>query len=180
MSTMTTENVTPVGPGAWRRPTGKTLFLAVVLVILAAYTEMALEMEWRTVAGRIGAGFFPRIVGVVGLALTLVALVQSMRGTGGGDEEDLTADVEAGEADLGRHPRVLVLVVLASFALLAVFTTLGSIVACALFLAGTLWLLNRGHRLTNAAVTLALPIGCYLLFQSFLNAGLPDGILPRF
>ena len=38
---------------------------------LAVYTEMAFGMEWRTAAGRIGPGFFPRIVGGLGLALTL-------------------------------------------------------------------------------------------------------------
>ncbi len=43
---------------AWVRP--KTVFLAVVLVVLAVYTEMGFGLEWRTAAGRIGPGFFPR------------------------------------------------------------------------------------------------------------------------
>ena len=32
----------------------------------------------------------------------------------------------------------------------------------------------------NVCIAVALPLGMYLLFQSLLNAGLPEGILPRF
>ena len=32
----------------------------------------------------------------------------------------------------------------------------------------------------NIAISLGLPLGLYLLFQTLLNAGLPNGILPRF
>ena len=68
-----------VGRGGWRRPTGRSLFLAVLLVILAVYTQMAFDLEWRTVAGRIGPGFFPRIIGLLSLAIILWALVTSLR-----------------------------------------------------------------------------------------------------
>ena len=60
------------------------------------------------------------------------------------------------------------------------FNPLGMIVTCALFLAATLFLLNRGRTITNVAVSLGFPVLLYLLFQTLLNAGLPDGILPRF
>ncbi len=58
--------------------------------------------------------------------------------------------------------------------------SLGAIISGALFLFLMLWLLNRGHLALNLAVSLGLPLGLYLLFQSLLNAGLPNGILPRF
>jgi putative tricarboxylic transport membrane protein len=166
--------------GRRRRPTGRSVFLAVLLVVLAGYTQMAFDMEWRTAAGRIGPGFFPRIVGALALVITLGALVQSVLGRAVDDEDLVGGEEEAGKADLGRHPGTMVFVVAASAGLLLVFTTLGAIVACALFLAVTLLFLNRGRPVLNLAVSVALPIAVYLLFQSLLNAGLPDGVLPRF
>lgn len=179
MTAGTSKTVDPGRWGGWHRPTGRTLFLAVLLVVLAVYSEMALQMEWRTVAGRIGPGFFPRIVGGLGILLTIVALVTSLR-AGAADDEVTDADEDAGEADLGRHPGPLLVLVGASVALIVVFTTLGAIIACALFLAAMLFFFNRGHTVMNVAVSLGLPIAIYVLFQSLLNAGLPDGVLPRF
>ena len=181
MTSVAPGDTTSVGRGGWRRPTGRSLFLAVLLVILAIYTQMAFDLEWRTVAGRIGPGFFPRIIGGLALAITLWALVTSLR-PGAVDDEDevIGGEDEAGEADLGKHPIPLILVVLASAVLLVLFTSLGMIITSALFLAATLFLLNRGRTITNVAVSLGVPILTYLLFQTLLNAGLPDGILPRF
>jgi len=162
-----------------RRPSGRAIFLGIVLVIVAVYTDMAFDLEWRTQAGRIGPGYFPRIIGILGLVLTLALLVISLR-AGAVDGEEELGDEETGEADLGRHPGTMLLVVTATAVLVALFTSLGAIVSCAIFLAATLFLLNRGHRVTNVVISLALPVLMYLLFQSFLNAGLPDGLLPRF
>ena len=39
------------------RPTSRTVFFGLLLVVLIGYTEMAFELEWRTQAGRIGPGF---------------------------------------------------------------------------------------------------------------------------
>ncbi|MDP9459300.1 MAG: tripartite tricarboxylate transporter TctB family protein [Actinomycetota bacterium] len=169
-----------VGRGGWRRPTGRSLFLAVLLVVLAIYTQMAFDLEWMTVAGRIGPGFFPRIIGGLAILFTLIALVASLRSGAVDDEDEVGGDEESGEADLGRHPKPLLLVILASVVLLLLFTSLGMIITCALFLAATLFLLNRGHTVTNVAVSLAVPVVTYVLFQTLLNAGLPEGILPRF
>ena len=178
----------PVGrSGRSRRPTGKAVFLAVLLVILLGYTWMAFQMQWVTPAGRIGPGFFPRIIGALGILTTAVSLAETLRSATRADEgaaleEDVGArpEDEIGEADLGRHPKALVITVLAAAALVATLTSLGAIVASALFLFGMLWFLNRGHLLANVVLSVALPLGLYLLFQTMLNAGLPPGILPRF
>lgn len=162
---------------AWVRP--KTLFLAVVLVVLAVYTEMAFGLEWRTAAGRIGPGFFPRIVGALGVAVTLWSLVAAVRSPGAEDEVVPLED-EVGDADLGKHPRLLAVMVGAAAVFVLTLVALGAIVSSALFLFLMLWLLNRSHLVLNIAISLGLPLGLYLLFQSLLNAGLPNGILPRF
>ena len=164
--------------GGWR-PTGRTIFFAVVLVVLAGYTVMAFDLEWGTQAGRIGPGFFPRIIGVLGVLITLGALAQSLR-PGVGDEDEGFEEDELGEGDLGRHPVPVLITVAASAVFLVTLNTLGAIISGALFLFGMLWLLNRGRWVTNAIVSIAVPVGLYLLFQTALNAGLPGGLLPRF
>jgi cell division protein FtsW (lipid II flippase) len=169
-----------VGRHGWlRRPTAKAVFLAILLAILIGYTEMAFQMDWITAAGRMGPGFFPRIIGGLAVVLTLIGLVQSMRaGSEEADAPDLEEDL--GEADLGHHPKAMLLTVVASVAFVALLTSLGAIVASVIYLLGMLWFLNRGKWVTNVILSLAIPIGMYLLFQTFLNAGLPSGIIPRF
>lgn len=162
---------------AWVRP--KTVFLGLILVVLAVYTEMAFGLEWRTAAGRIGPGFFPRIVGFLGLAVTLWSLAVAVRSPESADEVVPLED-EVGDADLGKHPRLLAIMVVAAAAFVFTLVLLGAIVSSALFLFLMLWLLNRNHLVLNIVISIALPLGLYLLFQSLLNAGLPNGILPRF
>jgi putative tricarboxylic transport membrane protein len=70
--------------------------------------------------------------------------------------------------------------VVAAAVFVLTLVALGAIVSSALFLFLMLWLLNRSHLVLNIAISLGLPLGLYLLFQSLLNAGLPNGILPRF
>ena len=50
----------------------RTVFYFVILVVLAGYTHMAFDLEWRTAAGRIGPGFFPRFIGVLGMEVNVV------------------------------------------------------------------------------------------------------------
>jgi hypothetical protein len=57
---------------------------------------------------------------------------------------------------------------------------LGAIISSAIFLGVMLSLLNRGRHLANAVVAIGIPVVMYLLLQTLLNAGLPEGILPRF
>ena len=171
--------VREVGRSGWsRRPTAKTIFLGVVLVLFIGYAGMAFQMDWMK-AGRIGPGFFPRIVGGLIVLTTLIALVQSMRiGTGDSGVADLEEDV--GEGDLGHHPLGVFLTIIAATVFVVVLMSLGAIVAGALFLFGMLWFLNRGHLVTNILISIGIPLVMYLILQTGLNSGLPAGILPRF
>ncbi|MGH3384576.1 MAG: tripartite tricarboxylate transporter TctB family protein [Nocardioidaceae bacterium] len=163
-----------VGGGEAVRPSVRTVFLSIVLVVLAFYTEMAFELEWRTAAGRIGPGFFPRLVGGAGIVLTALALVSGLRS----GQPATGSAAGAAEPDLGEHPRVLLLTVLGAGAYVLTLTVLGAIVSSALFLLGTLLWLDRRHRRRAVVISLLFPVLVYLLLQTLLNAGLPDGILP--
>jgi hypothetical protein len=160
-----------------RRVSGKVIFFTVLLVVLLAYTQMAFAMQWVTTAGRIGPGFFPRIIGGLGVLVTLWAIWHSWRHPGdeaGVDEE------EVGEGDLGRHPMAMLTVIGASLVLLLTLVSLGAIVASAVFMLAVLSYLNPRRWLVNVALSIAVPLALYLLFQTALNSGLPSGILPRF
>lgn len=155
------------------RATGLTVFLGVLLVIMAGYTQMAMGMQWRTPAGRIGAGFFPRIVGFCAIAFCLVAALRSLRPSEPDEEND-------DEPSPRLHPWLLLVFAGAAVLFLMVLVPLGAIPASALFLLATLWLLDRSHLVRHLAIAVLLPIALYLLFQVGLNAGLPTGILPIF
>ena len=163
------------------RPTGRTIFLGIVLVILIGYVKMAFDLEWTTQAGRIGPGFFPRVIGILGFLITLGALINSVRsGVDDEDEEEGYVEDEVGEGDLGRHPVPVLLTVAAGAVFLLTLNFLGAIIASFIFLFAMLTLLNPGSWKLNATVSLIVPLALYLLFQTALNAGLPEGLLPRF
>lgn len=146
------------------------MFLGVLLVVFVAYTELAFGMEWRTEAGRIGAGVFPRIVGCLALLIIGISLYREIRRSKPAEEP-----LAAGES---RHP-VATLVMVAAAALMTYwFLLLGAVATGVLFLFGALWFLDPGHRVRAVVLSVALPICLYLIFQTGLNAGLPDGIVP--
>lgn len=154
----------------------RVYFLAVVLVVFAVYTQLAFGMEWTTDAGRIGPGFFPRIVGGLALLTTLIALYRELRGRAApvtGSEED-----DAEEDDGRRHPRAVLYLMLAAAMFAYWFLLLGAVLSGALFLGVVLWFLDPAHRVRALVLGAAMPVGMYLVFQTALNAGLPDGLLP--
>jgi putative tricarboxylic transport membrane protein len=163
----------PAGSSGRRwRATPLTAFLGVLAAVLAFYSYTAFNLEWFTEAGRLGPGFFPRVVGVLGFVLCVAAAIRSLRTT-----EDRSED---GEAGLGRYPGLLVLVAALTSVFFWLLVPLGAVFTSAVFLLAALWLLNRGHPVANVIMSVAVPVGLYLLFQTLLNAGLPPGVLPRF
>jgi putative tricarboxylic transport membrane protein len=140
-------------------------FLAAIAAVAAAYTVEAFGMEWQTQAGRIGPGFFPRIIGVLLVVLCCVAIVRRLR-----------AKREAG----GEGERYARIVVVCAGALAAYWIALdwvGAVPASVAFLVGLLWVTNQGRPVTNVAVGALLPAALYVLFEIGLDASLPPGVL---
>lgn len=154
----------------------KAYFLAGVLVMFAVYTEMAFAMGWSTEAGRIGPGFFPRIIGGLGVLTTLVALYRELRGRAAPAVD--TSDTDGEDTSAERHPMAVLWLMLAAAMFAYWFLLLGAVLSGALFLGVALWFLDPAHRVRALVLGVAMPVGMYLLFQTALNAGLPDGILP--
>lgn len=162
------------------RPWGRVAFFAVLLAIALGYTVIAFQMDRISAGGRIGPGFFPQIIGAIAVVLTAAALLNSLRpGAAAVDDVGFEED-EAGEGDLGKHPRALVVTIACSAFLLFTLNSLGAIISSAIFSFALLAYLNRGRWVTNILVAVLVPLAMYLLFQTALNAGLPGGLLPRF
>jgi hypothetical protein len=157
----------------------KLTFLAVLLLIFAVYTESAMGMEWRTQAGRIGPGFFPRILGFTAMAVTVLAGVREIVSRRAEKRVSVAeAADEIAEPDLGRHPIALIGFIVAATLFVALFGILGAVVAGILFLGATLWFLDPEHHIRAVIIAVAVPVLLYLAFQTGLNVGLPQGILP--
>ncbi|MDQ4054362.1 MAG: tripartite tricarboxylate transporter TctB family protein [Actinomycetota bacterium] len=163
-------------------PVTRLLFLLVLTVVAAAYTVMAFDLEWRLRNGQIGPGFFPRIVGTVIVVACLVVIVRVLLGGSGPSSSTPTADVDE-EAELGvegdgrTDAWVPTMTVGCMVLCYVVFETLGALLASVLFLALLLSVVNRGHHLQNALVSVLVPVGLYLLFEVLLDSGLPPGVV---
>jgi putative tricarboxylic transport membrane protein len=139
-------------------------FTAAILCVAVLYTYWAFaELSFLSSAGRLGPGFFPRIIGLLLIVACLLTLAGDVRKREGGA--------------LSSYWRITVLVAALSGAFILVLNVLGGPLAMALYMLATLSVLNRGRMLQNVAVSIGLPIALFLLFDVWLNASMPQGIL---
>ena len=184
MSTSKAPTTSTTGSGVRAHAT-RLVFLASLTVLAAAYTLMAFQMEWRIQNGQIGPGFFPRFVGVGTVVGCLVAIALTLSGRGPTDEAspdpaedaDFEAPAVVEDGDDRTAPWTTALVVGCAVIYFVFFEPLGALLGSVVFLALSLTIVNRGHHRLNAAVSVLLPVGLYLLFEVFLDAGLPPGIV---
>ncbi|HET6665934.1 MAG TPA: tripartite tricarboxylate transporter TctB family protein [Intrasporangium sp.] len=159
--------------------TTRLVFLASLTVLAAAYTMMAFQMEWRIQNGQIGPGFFPRFVGVGIVVGCLAAIALTLSGRGPSDSSaDAAEDADFDAPADGRTaPMATVLAVGAMVIFFVFFEVLGALLSSVLFLALLLTIVNPGRHRMNAAVSVLVPVGLYLLFEVLLDAGLPPGVV---
>jgi putative tricarboxylic transport membrane protein len=140
-------------------------FLAGVLLAAGGYTWLAFaELTWLSSAGRLGPGFFPRIVGVALVALCAWSLAAELR--------------RGAREPIPEHWRVTAVLALLSALFVAALDVLGGLVSMVAYLAGALVYLNRRRHWQNALLAVLLPLAIYLLFRVWLNAAVPRGLLP--
>ena len=164
--------------------TTRLVFLASLTVLAAAYTLMAFDMEWRIQSGQIGPGFFPRFVGVGTVVGCLVAIALTLSGRGAtasspdpAEDADFEVPAAVEDGDDRTAPWTTALVIGCAVIYFVFFEPLGALLGSVVFLALSLTIVNRGHHRMNAAVSILLPVGLYLLFEVFLKAGLPPGVV---
>jgi len=141
-------------------------FLLALLFGAGWYTWTAFtELSYLSSAGRLGPGFFPRIIGASLVLFLAYSVFADLR----------RASPESAISPYWRTAAVLAI-------LCAVFVGLldliGGLLAMVAFMAGSLWFLNRGRTLHNALVAILLPLTIYLVFSVWLKATLPRGLIP--
>lgn len=141
-------------------------FLLAILFFAAFYTYIAFtELSYLSSAGRLGPGFLPRIIGVCLVALCALSLYADM----------LHLPAEQAVSPAWRSAAVLALL---SGVFVALLDLVGGLVSMMVFMAAALWILNRGRALQNALVAVLLPFGIYVVFEVWLRAAMPRGLLP--
>lgn len=144
----------------------RVAFLLVILFASGYYTYVAFaDLSFLSVTGRLGPGFFPRLIGIALILFCLYSLWHDLRAQ------------RSDHTDSAFWPIVGVMVAL-SGTLVFLFNILGGTLAMAAFLLMALSILNRGRMLQNVAIAVLLPAGIYVLFDMWLNASMPEGILP--
>jgi len=144
----------------------RIVFMLVLLAGALFYSYIAfIDLSFMTRTGRLGPGFFPRIIGVATVVVTLWVLVDEVRKRNLAEENVQT----------WRDVIVLMALALGYAVLLRLF---GGFVATAIFLAVTLSIVNRGHLYKNMLIAILIPTGVYLLFDRFLNANMPPALFP--
>jgi len=139
-------------------------FLIVVLAGAIFYTYIAFaDLAFLTRTGRLGPGFFPRLVGVSMVVLLIWATLDAWReGSGNAPATGSWRDV-----------MTLMGLAIIYAVLLRLF---GGIPATVVYLGLTLATINRGRHLQNVILTVTMPIIIYLLFDKLLNANMPPAL----
>jgi hypothetical protein len=140
-------------------------FLIALLAAAVFYSYIAFaDLNFMTRTGRLGPGFFPRLIGVAAIIVTLWAILDELR-----RGRVTSEDVEGSWLDVA----ILIALALGYAVLIRLF---GGFIATFLFLAVALTVLNRGQHIKNMAVAVLVPGFVYLLFDRILNANMPPAL----
>jgi len=142
-------------------------FLAGLLLLAGGYTWLAFaELAWLSSAGRLGPGYFPRLIGAALMLLCAWSLADALR--------------RGGREPVPEFWRATALLALLSALFVAALDVLGGLLSMVAYLAAALAVLNRRRHWQNALLAVALPLTLYLLFRVWLNAAVPRGLLLPF
>jgi putative tricarboxylic transport membrane protein len=143
----------------------RVLFTLLILCLSVLYAHTAFtDLAFLSTTGRLGPGFFPRVIAVALIAACLVDLgSQLFRRSEALDPSD--------------HWGTLAFVVAATMLFVLAMAFIGGYAAMFAFIIATLAVLNRGRWLQNVVIALSLPTAIYLMFEVWLGAAIPRGIL---
>jgi putative tricarboxylic transport membrane protein len=140
-------------------------FTAAILCAAALYSYWAFaDLSFLSSTGRLGPGFFPRIVGLILIVVCVLTLA--------GDLRDRCV-----EGGLSNYWRITVVVAALSGVFILLLEFLGGPLAMGIYLLVTLSVLNPGRSMQNVAISIGLPLALFLLFERWLNASIPPDAL---
>jgi putative tricarboxylic transport membrane protein len=140
-------------------------FTAAILCLAVLYTYWAFaDLSFLSSTGRLGPGFFPRIIGlilIVACVLTLAGDLKERRAGGG----------------LSSFWRITVVVAALSGAFILLLEVLGAPLAMVFYMLATLSVLDPGRSIQNVAISVGFALALFLLFDRWLNASMPPDAL---
>ena len=140
-------------------------FTAAILCVAVLYTYWAFsDLSFLSSTGRLGPGFFPRIVGLLLIVTCVLTLA--------GDLKD-----RHGHGALSSFWGITVVVAALSGIFILLLEVLGGPLAMVVYMLATLGVLNRGRPIQNVAISLGFPLTLFLLFDRWLNASIPQDSL---
>ncbi len=137
---------------------------AVLLAIGIVYGYLATQLPERSLPNIPGPAFFPYLIAIVLIGLSVALLIRGLRGYRSAPVElDLAA----------RAPAIAALVLFAAY--LAALPHLGFLAASVPFAAGMIWLYGGRNKVLVAAGAIGLPLVLSLLFREVFRIPLPHG-----
>lgn len=128
------------------------------------FTYMSFDYNFITEEGRPDAGFFPIIIGCLLLFFSGYSLIKDLK-------EKHTPKSEF------THAKDIGFLVISVTCLVLLLNMIGAMLAMALFIFSVLFKFNRKKTLQNILISFGFPTALYLMFDVWLNAGLPKGFL---
>ncbi|NKX44542.1 tripartite tricarboxylate transporter TctB family protein [Roseicyclus persicicus] len=151
----------------------RIVFLVALLGGAIFYTYIAFsDLNFMTRTGRLGPGFFPRLVGAAMVVMTFWAILDALR-----DRRMVAAGGAPGPDDAPEGVwRDFLLLLGLAFGYAILVRLFGGFVSTVVYLIAALSLLNPGRHLQNALVAVIFPTGVYVLFDRVLNANMPPAL----
>jgi hypothetical protein len=151
----------------------RIVFLVALLGGAVFYSYIAFnDLSFLTRRGRLGPGFFPRIIGGAMIVMVLWAMWDALRDRRRALQDAAGLSLEGGFAPW-RDAVILIALVLGYGVLLRL---VGGFAATLVYMIVALSIMNPGRHVQNLLVAVLLPVGVYLLFDTLLNASMPPGL----
>jgi putative tricarboxylic transport membrane protein len=140
-------------------------FTAAILCLAVLYTYWAFaDLSFLSSTGRLGPGFFPRIIGLILIVACLLTLAGDLKG-------------RRAEGGLSSFWRITLVVAALSGAFILLLEVLGGPLAMMVYMLATLSVLDPGRSMQNVAISVGFPLALFLLFDRWLNASMPPDAL---
>jgi putative tricarboxylic transport membrane protein len=140
-------------------------FTAAVLCLAVLYTYWAFaDLSFLSSTGRLGPGFFPRIIGLILIVACLLTLAGDLKG-------------RRAEGGLSSFWRITLVVAALSGAFILLLEVLGGPLVMMVYMLATLSVLDPGRSMQNVAISVGFPLALFLLFDRWLNASMPPDAL---
>ncbi|WP_127556715.1 tripartite tricarboxylate transporter TctB family protein [Saccharospirillum alexandrii] len=147
--------------------------LSLLVLSVFYFTYGIYSLDLLTFTGRLGPGFFPFVVGISLVVLTSYNTILAFKEK----KTVLASGVDDNESGFIPCSFDVLYLVLTVGLFILLLNVLGGLLAMLLFNLSLLAVFNKGAHLKNISFSIGISLAVYGLFEIWLKAGLPEGIL---